>query len=46
MTEKMKETDVLKAMNDLPEEWIESCYEGTVTKVAEENTGKTLCWLR
>ncbi len=32
--------DVLKAMNDFPEEWIESCYEGTITKVAEENNGK------
>jgi len=28
------------AMNDLPEKWLESCYEGTVTKVAEENNGK------
>ena len=40
MTKKRKETDVLMAMNDLPEKWIESCYEGTVTKVAEENNGK------
>lgn len=40
MTKKRKETDVLMAMNDLPEKWLESCYEGTVTKVAEENNGK------
>lgn len=40
MTKKRKETDVLKAMNNLPEEWIESCYEGTITRVAEENNGK------
>lgn len=40
MTKKMTETDVLKAMNDLPEKWLESCYEGTVTKATEENNGK------
>ncbi len=40
MTEKMKETDVLKAMNDLPEEWLEKCYEGSGTMAAEENNGK------
>ncbi|MBQ8547754.1 MAG: hypothetical protein IJ427_04570 [Lachnospiraceae bacterium] len=40
MTKKMTETDVLKAMNDLPEKWLENCYEGTVTKATEENNGK------
>ena len=40
MTKKMTETDVLKAMNDLPEKWLESCYEGTVIKATEENNGK------
>lgn len=44
-TEKLQENalagnNLLKAMNDLPEEWLENCYEGTVTTVAEENTGK------
>lgn len=37
MTKKMKETEVLKALNEMPEEWLEKCYEGTVTSV----TGKT-----
>ncbi len=39
MTEKMKETDVLKAMNEMPEEWLEKCYEGTVASVMEESNG-------
>jgi len=38
MTEKMTETDVLKAMNDLPEEWIESCYEATAFEKTKENS--------
>ncbi len=33
-------TDVLKAMNSLPEEWLENCYEGSGTMAAEENNGK------
>lgn len=37
MTKKMTETDVLKAMNDLPEEWLESCSEETETLESEEN---------
>ena len=40
MTEKMKETDVLRAMNDLPEEWLESCYEATVAENQEDNNGR------
>ena len=36
MTKKMTETDVLKAMNDLPEEWLESCCETTVVKEESE----------
>ena len=36
MTEKMKETDVLKAMNDMRSEWLESCYETTVVKEESE----------
>ena len=40
MTKKMTETDVLKAMNSLPEEWLENCYEGSGTMAAEENNGK------
>lgn len=40
MTKKMKETDVLKAMNDLPEEWIENCYEATGATVTEGSNGK------
>lgn len=46
MTKKMKETDVLKAMNDLPEEWIESCYETGEHTITERNTGndaKIIC---
>ena len=44
-TGKLKEnaldgSNLLKAMNDLPEEWLEKCYEGTVTTVAEKNNGK------
>ena len=43
MTKKMKEMDVLKAMNNLPEEWIENCYETrleSVTNEAAEKSGK------
>ncbi|MBP3618731.1 MAG: hypothetical protein J6J38_11895 [Lachnospiraceae bacterium] len=40
MTEKMKETDVLKAMNDLPEEWLEKCYETRLASVTEETEEK------
>ena len=40
MKKKMTETDVLKAMNSLPEEWLENCYEGSGTMAAEENNGK------
>lgn len=40
MTEKMKETDVLKAMNDLPDEWIECCYEAKGASVTEEKKEK------
>ena len=37
---KMKETDVLKAMNDLPEEWLEKCYEATGTEKTEGSRRK------
>ncbi len=37
MTKKMSETDVLKAMNELPEEWIENCYKATGVLVTEGN---------
>lgn len=40
MTKKMKETDVLKAMNEMPEEWIENCYKTTGRMASEENNGK------
>lgn len=33
--------DVLKAMNELPEEWIENCYEGTET-LRTEKTAETV----
>lgn len=42
MTEKMTETDVLKAMNGLPEEWLEKCYDtrlASVTGGTEEKNG-------
>lgn len=47
MTKKMKETDVLKAMNEMPEEWIESCCEETETVALEENNRentRTVCF--
>lgn len=47
MKKKMAETDVLKAMNDLPEEWIESCYEAAAMEETEENSGtksKIICF--
>ncbi len=37
MTKKMSETDVLKAMNELPEEWIENCHEATGVLGTEGN---------
>lgn len=40
MKKKMKETDVLKVMNELPEEWLESCYEATGASVTEGSNGK------
>ena len=40
MTKKMTETDVLKAMNDLPEEWLEKCYETRLASVTEETEEK------
>lgn len=33
---KMTETDVLRAMNDMRSEWLESCYETTVVKEESE----------
>ena len=27
MTKKISEIDLLKAMNEIPDEWVESCYE-------------------
>lgn len=38
---KMKETDVLKAMNDLPEEWLENCYETRLVSATEEAVEKS-----
>lgn len=44
MTRKM--TDVLKAMNEMPEEWIEHCYEVNGKTVSEENNGNDTRTLR
>ncbi len=41
MTEKMKETDVLKAMNDLPEVWLERCYDTRLAAGEEEREEKS-----
>lgn len=40
MTKKMNETDLLEAMNELPEEWIEGCYEANGMKEMEGNNEK------
>lgn len=37
---KMTETDVLRAMNDLPEEWLEKCYETRLVSATEESVEK------
>ena len=40
---KMTETDVLRAMNDLPEKWLEKCYEvgnGEATEANDKNSEK------
>lgn len=46
MTKKMKRMDVLKAMNEMPEEWIENCYEATGRMASEENNEKDARTLR
>ncbi len=40
MTKKSKETDVLIRMNEMPEAWIESCYEAAEAKEMEESNEK------
>lgn len=41
MTKKMNETDLLRGLNDIPEEWLEKCYEEKVvaTKVHGSEIG-------
>ena len=41
MTKKMTETDVLKAMNGFPEEWLESCCETKGASVTGETMEKS-----
>lgn len=39
MTKERKGTDLLRGLNDIPEEWIEKCYEENVSVTKEHKTG-------